>query len=236
MDGLLGTKIDSTYNSSMWGQKCTSCWRGEHSPSKLQYQSSTSNSLGKLHCLSRFAGQECEHCWQVAVIGPQKNKHPFSFRNSMSYTDLKQHNKRDQQVENWRLSEKAKKVNSELKICSGLGFLFAATAPHLSPAWCQKLIDSDGALGICKRRTPISPNPPWLDLCAWNDEASEHEDNEKRQASTCISHHHCPTHTSYGTKHCCWHLMSHKQQQILPEKPAMKDLSNQLEGEKSMVK
>jgi hypothetical protein len=30
--------------------------------------------------------------------------------------------------------------------------------------------------------------------------------------------------------------MSHKQQQILPEKPAMKDLSNQLEGEKSMVK
>jgi hypothetical protein len=30
----------------------------------------------------------------------KKNKHPFSFRNSMSYTNLKQHNKRDQQVEN----------------------------------------------------------------------------------------------------------------------------------------
>jgi hypothetical protein len=30
--------------------------------------------------------------------------------------------------------------------------------------------------------------------------------------------------------------MSHKQQQICPEKPAMKNLSNQVEGDKSMEK
>jgi hypothetical protein len=30
--------------------------------------------------------------------------------------------------------------------------------------------------------------------------------------------------------------MSHKQQQICPEKPAMKNLSNQVEGEERMVK